>query len=149
VNAATAQLYETDFYGWTQHQADLLRTRKLARLDIDNLLVEVESMGKSEQRELETRLEVLLMHLLKWVFQPECRSVSWEATIKEQRKRIVDHLGKNPSLKPRIPEAHASAYGYAVLGAVKETGLHESIFPAQSPWSREQALADTFWPETA
>jgi len=149
VNTATAQLYETDFYGWTQRQADTLRARNFAGVDLDNLIEEIESMGRSEQRELESRLEILLMHLLKWVFQPDYRGISWELSIEEQRKRIVDHMAKNPSLKNKLPDAYRTAYVYAVLGAAKETRLSRTTFPAHVPWTFEQVIDDTFWPETA
>jgi len=146
---ATASLYDNDFYGWTQRQAETLRARDFSGLDVDNLIEEILNMGGSEQRELESRLEVLLMHLLKWVFQPDYRGTSWELTIKEQRRRIVRHLRKNPSLKPLIPESSASAYEFAVLNAARETGLKESTFPATNPWTFEQIISDTFWPEDA
>jgi len=149
MNTATAQLYETDFYGWIQRQAETLRARNFANLDLENLIEEIESMGRSERRELESRLEVLLMHLLKWVFQPERRGASWEATIEEQRKRVVDHLRENPSLKSKLPDIYRDTYDYAVLGAFKDTGLSKSTFPKQCPWTFEQVIDDTFWPETA
>jgi len=145
---STNQLYETDFYGWTQHQANALRAGNLAKLDLDNLIEEVESMGKSEKRELASRLEVLLTHLLKWKFQAEKRSVSWELTIEEQRKRIARHLQENPSLKSLTPETCTETYDYAVLAATKETKLHRSVFPKQCPWTFEQAMDNDFWPES-
>jgi len=149
MNTATAQLYETDFYGWIQRQAESLRARNFANLDLENLIEEIESMGRSERRELESRLEVLLMHLLKWVFQADYRGTSWELTIEEQRRRIVDHIAKNPSLKSKLADAYQTAYGYAVLSAAKETRLPRSIFPASSPWTFDQIIDDAFWPETA
>jgi len=149
MNTATAQLYETDFYGWIQHQAEALRARNFAGLDLDNLIEEIESLGRGEQDILENHLEILLLHLLKWAFQPACRKIQWKGTIEEQRMRIADHLLESPSLKPRIPDAHTSAYGFAVLGATRDTGLPESTFPAQCPWTFEQVIDDAFWPETA
>jgi len=116
---------------------------------LENLIEEVESMGRSEQRELETRLEILLMHLLKWVFQADYRGTSWELSIEEQRRRIVDHMAKNPSLKSKLEDTYRTAYGYAVLSAAKETRLSRSTFPAQCPWTFEQIIDDAFWPETA
>jgi len=148
MSTATAQLYETDFYAWIQSQADALRARNISDLDFENLIEEIEDMGKSEQRELESRLEVLLAHLLKWQFQPEHRGTSWQATIKEQRKRIIKHLKENPSLKNSMPEAYAETYDYAILEAVKETGMVESTFPAQCPWTFEQVMDADFWPDS-
>jgi len=147
MSLATATLYETDFYGWTQRQVDAMRAGNLADLDLNNLIEEVESMGKNQKKELESRLEVLLMHLLKWRYQPNLRGRSWQLTIIEQRKRIAYHLEENPSLKSRIPEAHNRSYAFSVMDAVKETGMADSIFPEQCPWTFEQVMNPDFWPE--
>jgi len=149
MSLATATLYEADFYGWTQRQADRLRARDMANLDVENLIEEIESMGRSEKRELTSRLELLLMHLLKWQYQPNFRSKSWQLTVKEQRRRVAEHLGENPSLKGMLTEAYEKAYGFAVLEAEHETGLDESVFPTRCPWTFEQAMDEGFWPETA
>jgi len=147
MSTATATLYETDFYGWTKSQVDALKAGNLQALDVDNLIEEVESMGKSEKRELESRLEVLLMHLLKWQFQPAMKGPSWLFTIDEQRARIARHLRENPSLKSRIDDILEDSYGFAIRLAVKETGLTKSTFPAQCPWTFQQVIDANFWPE--
>jgi len=147
MGTATATLYKTDFYGWVQRQAAMLRGRDFADVDLDNLIEEVESMGASERRELESRLEVLLAHLLKWQFQPEQRGVSWQLTIIEQRRRIARHLRKNPSLKGVLPEAYLETYDYAVLAAAKETCLPAGTFPPECPWTFDEAVDDGFWPQ--
>jgi len=149
MSTASARLYETDFYGWIQNQANVLRAGSFASLDLDNLIEEIESMGKSHQRALESRLEILLIHLLKWQLQPDRRSPSWKSSIREQRKRIADHLMKNPSLKPRVPEAVETAYDYAIMGTSRETGMEEAVFPAQCPWTFAQTMSPDFWPEAA
>jgi len=147
MSTATAQLYETDFYGWIQSQVDVLRTRNLADLDVDNLIEEIESMGKSQKRALTSRLEILFMHLLKWQFQPALKGPSWRFTIEEQRVRIVEHLDENPSLKSTIPTSIEVAYRHAKRLAARETGIDETQFPVQCPWTFEQALNPDFWPE--
>jgi len=148
MSTTSAQLYDADFYGWTQQQANVLKAGDFANLDLDNLIDEIESMGKSEKRELESRLEVLLAHLLKWQFQPDFRGKSWQITIKEQRERIVKHLRENPSLKGALPELFVEIYRYAVLKAVKETGIDESTFPVYCPWTFNQAMDASFWPDS-
>jgi hypothetical protein len=140
-------LYDKDFFAWSREQADLLRAGKLAQADIERIAEEIDSMGRTEKRELVSRLSVLLMHLLKWRFQPEKRSVSWEATIQVQRNRLVDHLDDNPSLGPLLPQALASAYRDARLEAAAETGLALTTFPVDCEWSVERALDGAFWPE--
>ena len=92
--------HENDFFAWTQEQAYLLRNGQIHQIDVVNIAEEIEDMGRSEKRELESRLEVLIMHLLKWQFQPNLRSRSWQLTIKEQRIRLEKLLKENPSLNP-------------------------------------------------
>jgi hypothetical protein len=138
--------YHQDFYGWTQEQAKLLRERRIDEIDLDNLLEEVESMGKSEKRELESRLEVLLMHLLKWHYQPNFQGKSWELTIREQRAKSIRHLKENPSLKGQLADIFVFAYEDARLWAARETGLSLDIFPESCPWTFEQVIDTEFFP---
>ena len=138
-------LYKLDFYAWTQQQADFLRSQNLEQLDVVNLVEEIEEMGRREKRELESRLEVLLMHLLKWQFQPNLRSRSWQLTIKEQRLRLEKLLKENPSLKAILAEHVISAYALAIISAEKETGL--DTFPEICPYKAEQVLDGAFMPE--
>lgn len=139
--------YDSDFYGWTQEQAGLLRSGNLHLLDTRNLLEEIESMGNSERRELESRLEVLFQHLLKWQYQPSHRGCSLQLTIAEQRRKIVRRLSRNPSLKNELGELMADAYGDAILSASRETGLEAQTFPADCPWDYEQLTDSQFYPQ--
>ncbi len=140
-------LYDQDFYAWANEQAALLRSGKLSVADIENIAEEIESMGKTEKRELVSRLAVLLLHLLKWQFQPGRRGTSWEATITVQRRDLDDHLTDNPSLKSKLPEALYRAYGNAAILAAGETALPKHVFPADCPWSFQQIMDADFWPE--
>lgn len=140
-------LYDLDFHAWANEQAALLRAGKLDQADIANIAEEIESMGRSEKRELVSRLAVLLAHLLKWRHQPLHRSASWQATIRLQRRALADHLADNPSLKALLGEATARAYGTAVIEAAAETGLVEATFPEVCPWDAEAILDATFLPE--
>lgn len=141
------QLYQTDFYSWTQQQAELIRQGRLGELDLDNILEEIESMGRSEHRQLSHRLDVLLMHLLKWAYQPTHRSSSWKGSIEEQRFRLRKVIKNNPGLKPEIPSSMEEAYQVARISAFKETGMPKESFPKESPWSFEQVMDDGFWPD--
>lgn len=140
-------LYEKDFYLWIETTAKLLREKKFSELDIDNLIEEIESMGRSEKRELRNRLTVLLMHLLKWKYQPQMRSNSWKATIIEQRKQIEWLLLDSPSLKNKIGEILIDCYEGAILKAVAETGLSEQTFPQQCPFSVQETLTRDYLPD--
>ncbi len=100
----------------------MLREGRLSEADIEHIAEEIESMGKSEKRELVRRFTVLLLHLLKWRHQPAFRSTSWRLTLEEQRNQLKDHLADNPSLKSSFGETIAAAYRDAVLGAARETG---------------------------
>jgi len=140
-------LYDRDFYAWANEQAALLRDGKLTQADIEHIAEEIESMGKTEKRELISRLTVLILHLLKWQYQPMLKGQSWRATIRVQRRDLAGHLGDNPSLKTLLPEAIERAYGNAVIEAEAEIGLPESTFPATCPWPFEQMMDADFWPE--
>lgn len=140
-------LYNSDYYGWTQQQAELLRSGNLGELDVSNLLEEIESMGGSVRRELESRLDVLFMHLLKWQCQPNFRGKNRMLTIKEQRRKIARRLEKSPSLKRELSEMAVEAYGDAILSAARETGFDEREFPVEMPWTLTDALRDDFIPE--
>ena len=141
-------LYDSDFYQWSQQQCHFLKSGQWNELDIANLAEEIEDIGKSLKRELESRLKVLLVHLLKWKYQPELRGNSWLYSIEEQREQIEDHLEENPSLRHTLPESFDRAYRYALTVAAKETGYTKSFFPENCLWSLEQVMNPEFWPET-
>lgn len=103
-------------------------------------------MGRSEKRELVNRLTVLLLHLLKWRYQPGLRGNSWRLTVEEQRRKLSRHLADNPSLKSKLDDTIADAYGDALIEAEKETGLTRATFPASCPWSFGQMMDADFWP---
>jgi len=145
--SAKSPLYEGDFYAWSRQQAELLRAGRLGEADIDRIAEEIDSMGRTEKRELVSRLAVLLLHLLKWRYQPEKRGASWEASVRVQRNRLVDHLDDNPSLKPLLPVALANAYRDARLEATAETAKPLSKFPENCPWSADDVLDSGFWPD--
>jgi len=141
-----SQNYDEDFYAWANEQASLLRDGRLAEADIEHIALEIESMGKTEKRELVARLTILLLHLLKWTFQPNLRGRSWRLTIKEQRKEVINHLADNPSLRSKIEDAMTQAYEVAVVKAAKETAIDEDGFPAACPWTFQEAASEEFWP---
>lgn len=140
-------LYEADFFEWTQEQARLLRERRWADLDLENLIDEVESAGRSDKHQIESRLEVLIAHLLKWKFQPGGRGSSWIGTIFEQRSRIQCILDDSPSLRPFQLAAVGKVYLAARLLAAKETGIAFGLFPGECPFTPEQVLDREFFPE--
>jgi hypothetical protein len=139
-------VYENDFYGWITEQTGLLKLGRYNDLDTANLIEEMESMGKSEKRALESRLVVLLQHLLKWQHQPSFRGKSWELTIKEQRLRIEKIMRDNPSLKRQLESCFFDAYQFAVIQAAKETGIDEKTFPTCCDWNLLQVLDANFLP---
>ncbi|MFS8875378.1 DUF29 domain-containing protein [Synechococcus sp. R5-13] len=140
-------LYDCDFYAWTQEQAALLRSRQWDRLDIPNLVEEIETLGRQERRELVNRLGILVGHLLKWQFQPQQRSKSRIATIIEQRQEIQELIADNPSLKSYLVEAIEKAYQKGILLVAKETPLSLDDLPAQCPYTLDQVMDPNFYPE--
>jgi Domain of unknown function DUF29 len=139
--------YETDFYTWTQEQSALLKAGQFSELDLDNLVEEIESMGRSEKRALESRLTVLLQHLLKWQYQPVRRGRSWQLTIKIQRIEFLKVLRDNPGLKTELEQLLTDAYVSAVIKASQETGLDENDFPEHCPWAMADIIKQDFYPD--
>jgi len=139
-------LYNLDFYQWTQRQSELLRVEEWEQLDWQQIAEEIESLGKKDKRQVQSRLAVLITHLLKWEYQPGKRSPSWRKTLKEQRFRLALVLNDSPSLKVGLPEFVAVVYPYAVENAADETGLARQLFPAICPYGIEQLLDPAFLP---
>ena len=138
---------DEDFALWCAQQGTLLREGRLSALDRENLAEEIESLGRSERYEIENRLKVLLVHLLKWQYQADQRKAGWKATIREQRLRIARRLRESPSLKNYPAEILAEEYGLARAAAADETGLPEEAFPAECPFPVARLLDVDWLPE--
>ncbi|EDV3184795.1 DUF29 domain-containing protein [Salmonella enterica] len=141
--------YESDVVAWSQEQAALLRAGRFSEIDIANIAEEIEDVGKSEQRELASRMAVLLAHLLKWKFQSERQCKSWKLTISGQRNLIARRLDKTPSLKATLKDSVwlSDAWFDGRMSASKETGLSLDVFPEECIWTTEQALSPEFFPD--
>lgn len=139
-------LYERDFYAWLREQAKQLRQRSHNEIDWDNLAEEIESVGRSEKREIVSRLERLIQHLLKWQFQPGRRNESWRITIGEQRTFIDGIIDTSPSLKSFPKTVFEKAYAGGRREVIRETGMLPSVFPAEPSFTVAQALDPTFFP---
>lgn len=139
-------LYDTDFVLWVEKTAALLRSGDFSNVDWENLIEEVESLGRAERQQLVSRLEILIGHLLKWQYQPHRRSNSWEATIREQRLKIGRWLKASPSLKSFLEKAVEEGFVDGVNLAVRETNLPYATFPKSCPYTLEQILNDEFFP---
>lgn len=137
-------LYEHDFYSWIQHHVALLKDSRFDEMDVNNLIEELEGMAKKDERELVSRLIILIAHLLKWQYQPKMQSNSWQSSIIEQRAQILFLLEDVPSLSNKISAALLRAYPKAREIAVKETGLVD--LPKQCPYNEKQMLDDDFYP---
>lgn len=145
----TAQVaYDKDFYAWTNYQATLLKQRKFNEIDFDNIIEEIEALGRSERKELLNRMVVLIVHLLKWQFQPEKNGHSWGYTIKEQRRQILRNLKDSPSLKSLLSDDDwlQEVWNDAVEKAVYETGLLADAFPLSPIWTVDEILDKDFYP---
>lgn len=132
--------YENDFYKWTQEQSKLLNKGDYKRLDIENLIEEIQSLGRQERQLLQSYLKVLLMHMLKVKYQPLMHTHSWDISIKLSRLDAQKTLNENPSLKSQLDEILRDAYERARLEASKETGLPDNTFPKDCPWSIDEAM---------
>jgi hypothetical protein len=144
--ASLAANYDGDFHEWALEQARALKNRQLSQLDWDNLAEEIESLGKSDQREVMSRLATLLIHLPKWRYQPERRAKSWSDTIARERLELLLIFEQSPSLKRFAETGFAKAYRLARGEAARQTGHGLRSFPAESPFSLSDTLSPDFWP---
>ena len=150
-------MYDQDFVAWAEQTAQALKARDFDALDFENLIEEVQDLAARDRRELRSNLLVLLIHLLKWHYQPERRSYpgsdnlwnenSWARTISEHRDRIQEVLQDSPSLRQVLSESLADRYQKARKAAAQQTYLAIDIFPTVCPYTQDQILDDDFWPE--
>ena len=143
---AITSLYDQDFYLWLQTTINLLKQGKFAEVDLENILEELESMGRSEKNALTSNLRVLLMHLLKYKYQSEKRTNSWLYTIREHRKRLRETFKTSPSLYRFFEDIFNESYQDARELAADETGLSINLFPPESPFTVEEVLNPDFLP---
>jgi hypothetical protein len=140
-------LYETDYVQWIETTVSKLQNQDYKNVDWENLIEEIADMGRSERKSLKSNLIVILLHLLKWQFQPEKRTGSWEGSIIEHRRRVQESLNDSPSLKPYLESIFTECYTQAVKQAKAETGLSKESFPVLSPYTLSEVIDDEFLPE--
>ncbi|WP_152590810.1 DUF29 domain-containing protein [Nostoc sphaeroides] len=147
LKAHSQTLYDTDYLQWIETTVAKLQSHDYANVDWENLIEEIADMGRSERRSLKSNLIVILVHLLKWQFQPEKRSGSWEGSIIEHRRRVKEALDDSPSLKSYIESVFAECYAQAVKQAKAETGLLVESFPLVCPYQLPEVTNDDFLPQ--
>jgi Domain of unknown function DUF29 len=140
-------LYERDFHLWVEEQVRLLRQGALGRLDVGNLVEEIEGLGIGAKKAVKSNLVIVLLHLLKHEFQPKRRSRSWLDSILEHRHRLRDDFEESPSLRTHLEAVFPRAYADARARAIIQTGLPEGAFPRASPYSLEQTLDAKYLPD--
>ena len=140
----SAAASDADFFAWTQRTAALLRARRFDEVDVEHAAEEIEDMGRRDLREVNRRLRVVLVHLLKWKLQPKKRTRSWHTTLVTQRSEIDDLLRDSPSLRPRLLHDLPRNYARAVTRTAVETGLRADKFPSRCPFTLEQILDQDF-----
>jgi hypothetical protein len=139
--------YDDDFALWSAEQAALIRAQKFDRVDLENVAEEIESLGRSAKAEIVSRMRIILIHLLKWQFQPDkAPNNSWAASILEGRQEIADAIAESPSLRAYPATVLERAYRNAPRSAAGDTGLPLKTFPSRCPYDVEQVLDEAFWP---
>jgi predicted DNA-binding ribbon-helix-helix protein len=139
-------LYDRDYYQWLTETAYLLSEGRLSEMDVPNLLDEIEAIGKSQKRAISSYLRVLLLHLLKWQYQPQKRSGSWRSSIRNARLALAERLAESPSLKPYPETVLSPCYRAARANAADETGLPLATFPETPPFDLQDILSEEFLP---
>lgn len=136
----STDLYATDYVEWIESTVAKLRRQDYAHVDWQNLIEEIEDMGRSERKSLKSNFIVIVLHLLKWQYQPQMRGGSWAGSIVEYRRRVRDAIADSSSLKPYLQEAYQDWYGDAVRQAIAETQLDPETFPVTCPYSLPEIL---------
>ena len=139
--------HDRDIHAWATQNAEWLRQGRLADIDTTHIAEELDSMGRSLRRELNSRLRVLLVHLLKWRHQPQRRGASWRLTIRNQRTEIRELLEESPSLNAQVQDLFIRQYREARELAALETELPETTFPTECPFTLEETLSPGYWPD--
>ncbi len=139
-------LYDQDFMLWITNMVQLLKEHRLTELDLENLIDEIEDMGRNQKHALESNLTILLMHLLKWQYQSAKRTNSWKFTIREHRQRLQKAFRDSPSLKHYCEQVFSDCYQDARNLASDETGLELAMFPVESPYAIAETLSQDFLP---
>ncbi|MEO0928002.1 MAG: DUF29 domain-containing protein [Cyanobacteria bacterium J06643_13] len=144
---AIEDLYESDYLLWLQETSRLLKAKDFERLDLANLIEEIENLGRSERSKLRSSLRLIYQHLLKWQHQPNKRSKSWSDTIARERDNISDYLEDVPSLKKLLQDEAilAKAYQRGRRDAIREKGV--TNLPQDCSYSIEQTLDHNFFPD--
>jgi hypothetical protein len=137
--------YESDFAAWSEAQGNALRRRDTSAIDWANVAEEIESLGRSDRREIRSRLAIICEHLLKWRFQSEARSPSWRSSVRDNRDKIASLIEESPSLANHPGEVLAGAYASGRRAAVDETGIAD--LPEACPWTADQVCDPDFWPD--
>jgi hypothetical protein len=143
----TKVAYDTDFYAWTRAQAAALRAKDWPTLDQDHLAEEIDSLGIADEHAITRHLQRLLLHCLKWRYQPTRRTPSWRRSIRQARDAIADRIARSPSLGDYPLQRMPLAYRRARRDAADETGLPLATFPETCPWALDQVLDEDWWPE--
>ncbi len=143
-----SETYLTDFSSWINQTAQLLRERRWHEIDVPHLLEEVENLGKTERRGIASQLTRLLLHLLKWQYQPQRHSESWLDSITDARTQIELAIEDSPSLRDYPQEQLEESYQRARRQAAKQTNMEISAFPDRCPYSTELVLAEDWLPES-
>ena len=133
------QLYERDYHLWLEFTTQLLKNKNFNQLDLDNLIEEIATLGRSEKNKVISSLKLIYQHLLKWQYQTES-SKSWTDTIRRERNNLADYLEDMPSLKKFLetPEAREKAYRRGRRDAIEETEILN--LPQDCPFSLQEVL---------
>ena len=139
--------YTADFNLWIQRTAQLLRERRWYEIDLEHLIEEIEDLGKSERRGIASQLIRLVLHLLKWQYQPQRRSDSWLDSITDARTQIELAIVDSPSLKNYAAQQLEQSYQPVRRQAAQQTRMPLAVFPDECPYSIDLVLDEGWLPE--
>lgn len=151
-------LYDDDFVAWTEQQAKALRSAGRGNtnqpLDWENLAEEIESLGRSDRRELRSQIYRVIRHLAKLQFSPAAEPrQGWRESVRDGRRQAELVLDDSPSLKPLLERFVADENFAAIQRAISDLDEFGEVDRAtdrairQARYTVEQVLGDWFPPE--
>jgi hypothetical protein len=147
LQSTTSVSYDIDYVQWVEQTLAQLKAGKYEQVDWDHLFEEIEDMSRRQREALESNLIILLLHILKWQYQPEMQTGSWKGSIREHRRRINKALQTSPSLRSYFSAILTECYEAARLQAADETDLPAETFPEDCEYVIELILNNDFLPK--
>ncbi|WP_322879643.1 DUF29 domain-containing protein [Pseudocalidococcus azoricus] len=146
MTVTTPTLYDVDYVDWIAETVARLKAKDFASLDLENLIEEMESLGRSERHALSSQWIRVVKHLLKLEAQPQATDYhnSWVSSILDGVREITELVEVSPSLKNYLRSNEVKWYQKSRQEASIETRLPQAQFPESCPYDVLDLIAGNY-----